>query len=147
MDSTSSKVVRSDFIFVQFRSWSLCFETIGPRRLMSWCQFWPVTNIFSPQFEQASRNGYVGGKERWAYSFGKFLIAYRSYHYAIHHPSSRLEWYFRRCSLYIKRVLFASGTFNVGTRYYAMVQTKGLHCSLMAICIYAIIILVYPILL
>ena len=32
-------------------------------------------------------------------------------------------------------------------RYYAMVQTKGLHCSLMAICIHAIIILVYPILL
>ena len=29
-----------------------------------------------------------------------FLIAYRSYHYAIHHPSSGLKWYFRRCSLF-----------------------------------------------
>ena len=30
--------------------------------------------------------------------------------------------------------------------YYAMVQTRGLHCSLMALHIHAIIILVYPIL-
>ena len=55
------------------------------------------------------------------------LIAYRSYHYAIHHPSSRLEWYFWRCSLY-KTGSLCEWYFR--RWYYAMLRIKGLHCSL-----------------
>ena len=72
---------------------------------------------------------------------GRFLIAYRSYHYAIHHSSSKLKWTFRRRSLYKTGSLL-----NFRHSYYAMLRTKGLHCSLMAMYTHAIIILVYPIL-
>ena len=55
------------------------------------------------------------------------LIAYCSYHYAIHHPSSRLEWYFRRCSLYKTGSLHK---WYFRRWYYAMLLTKGLYAVL-----------------
>ena len=68
-----------------------------------------------------------------------FLIAYRSYYYAIHHSGLRLKWTFRR------RSLCKTGSlrkWNFRRWYYTMRQTKGLHCGVMAIYIHAIIILV-----
>ena len=76
--------------------------------------------------------------------FGVFLIAYRSYHCVIHHSGLRLKWTFQRSSLYKTGSLLK---WNFRRWYYAMLRIKGLHCSLIAIYIHAIVILVYPILL
>ena len=48
-----------------------------------------------------------------------FLIAYRSYHYAIIQTGSWLEWNFRRCSLY-KTGSLREWNFRRSERYYAM---------------------------
>ena len=87
----------------------------------------------------------VSTERNWMRESDNVLIAYRSYHYAIHHSGSRLKWTFRLCSLY-KMGSLLKWTFRRCYDDYAMLRTKGLHCSLMAIYIQANIMLVYPIL-
>ena len=53
------------------------------------------------------------------------LIAYRCYHYAIHHSDPWLNWNFRVAAL-LKQALCTFGTFHFGVIYSVMLGTKGL---------------------